>query len=249
MKQGAEVFRRTYRPSAPKRFYVVVVYTMATTSLVLRMALDGAVPLFVTIPVALLFVALLVMLAMAMFGSKTVADENGVTIRPVFGTRSLPWSDVQGIEIHTNPNAAAPGRQPRFIAVVYDTAGRRFMLPHMTERTVPGLEQEVATLRAVWAARRGGDWAPAPAVVDRITRDRKRPLPAALVALTACLIAFLAALVLFVIVLAAGGYSDADSFASRVLTPVVLIMGIPCATYVVALVVIVGRRRADRHES
>ena len=93
--------------------------------------------------------------------SSTVFDESGVTIRPLFGARSLPWLDVQGIEIHTNPNAAAPGRQPRFIA---------------------------------------------------------------------------------------GGYTDPDSFASRVLTPVVLIMGSPCATYVVALVVIVVRRRAGRHE-
>ncbi|MFE0674190.1 hypothetical protein [Streptomyces sp. NPDC058867] len=65
--------------------------------------------------------------------------------------------------------SAAQGR--KFIAYLYDTAGRRFVLPSLDDRLLADLLAEVAELREVAGQHRGAPFEPLPDV-EALVRKR-----------------------------------------------------------------------------
>lgn len=119
------------------------------------MGADG-LPIGVLVAVVLGFAAFFSWILL-LLRTATICDERQITILGTFGTRSLAWSDVQGIEIEDQ--AGGPQKQ---IAVLYDADGRRRVLPFLNDRGTGDLAGEVAALREMWIRGRGEDWAPGP---------------------------------------------------------------------------------------
>ncbi len=184
MSHGEDRYHREHRVTPFRLWYPTVAYTIASVGLVLRMATQG-VPAVVTIPVAVLFAALLVWMFTALRAGATVVDERGVTIRRprlYGGNLVLHWPDIQGIKTRMNPAFGQRGA-PRVMVVLYIAGNRRYLLPHVHDRNGLDVAQEVATLRGLWTLGRGEDWRPDPETAAKIAYTRKHPVPLALVAL------------------------------------------------------------------
>jgi hypothetical protein len=161
VSRGEERYHSEYRATPARLWYPTVSYTIASAGLVLRMA-TGGVSAAVTVPVALLFAALLVWMFTALRGTATVVDERGVTIRRprlYGGDIVVAWTDVQGIETEVNRAAGMRGA-PRLVVVIYAAGGRRRLLPYLHDRDGLDVAQEVATLRGLWTLGRGENWVP-----------------------------------------------------------------------------------------
>jgi hypothetical protein len=236
-------FHREYRVAPTRLWYPTVAYTLASAALVLRMA-AGGVPAAATIGVGVFFAALLTWMFLAMHGSATIVDERAVTIRRsrLLGKDLvLGWPEIQGVE--TRMNQAATRGAPRVLVVVYNAKGRPINLPHVHDRRGLNVVQEVATLRGLWTLGRGENWTPSPAVAAKITYARTYPMHVTIVALLGAIAAFLLAIVIFIVVLATGGY---DNGGGALVQPGLLVGAFPGTVYVVTLVVVGLRRRADR---
>jgi len=244
MSRAEDRYHREYRVTPARLWYPTVAYTIASAALVLRMAVGG-VPAVATILVGVLFAALLGWMFAALRGGATVVDERAVTIqRPRLsgGNLVLSWPDVQGIETEMNQAAGTRGA-PQQMVVVYDSGGRRHLLPHLHDRSGLNLAQEVATLRGLWTLGRGENWLPDSDIAARIAYTRKHPMRLTIVALLGAVAAFLAGFVIFFVALISGGYADGGA---TVFSPPVLLGVLPITAYVATLVAVGIRRRADR---
>ncbi len=244
MSHGEDRYHREHRVTPFRLWYPTVAYTIASVGLVLRMATQG-VPAVVTIPVAVLFAALLVWMFTALRAGATVVDERGVTIRRprlYGGNLVLHWPDIQGIETRMSPAFGQRGA-PRVMVVLYIEGNRRYLLPHVHDRNGLDVAQEVATLRGLWTLGRGEDWRPDPETAAKIVHTRKHPVPLALVALLGAIIAFATGIVIFFVVLVTGGYADGGAPA---FSPLMLLGVLPIAAYVATFIVVGTRRRAKR---
>lgn len=241
---GYEGFRREYHASAAKAWAMVAGYTIISAALVLRLVSQGA-PTVVTVPVALLFVWLLVFLGVALRKGGTIVHEDGLTIRGLGSPRSVPWPEVQGIEIKLNPGGGTRGT-PREWVIVYVSTGKRYLLPQLNDRNGYVLEYEVSNMRELWTRRRGDDWAPLPAVAAAIDYHRRHKLTAGTVALLTAICGELAGLVIAMVLLIAGAYANPDELPSRIFTPLVLFGVLPVGTFVVTWLVVGLRRRRER---
>lgn len=239
-----EGYHREYHVTRVRLWYPTIAYTLVCFAFVAKMALAG-LPLAATVPTGVFFAALLVWMFATLRGTATFVDERGITIRRprmLGGSLVLHWPEVQGIEVYLNPSFGARGG-PRQMVVVYGVSRRRYLLPQLHDRNRFNVAHEVATLRGLWTLGRGEAWQPDPETSARIAYVRKHPLPLAFAALLGAVAGFVAGIVIFVIVLASGGYADGGSSA---VSPVVLIGILPATAYVVTLVVLGVRRRADR---
>jgi hypothetical protein len=237
-------FSREYRAMPARVWSLTVLYTVASAGLVLRMAWGG-VPPVATIAVAVFFAALLVWMFLALRGGATIVDERAMTLRRprmYGGDLVFPWPEIQGIETQMN-QAAGTRSALRVLVVVYDSKGRRHILPHVHDRNGLNVVQEVATLRGLWTLGRGENWVRHPDVAAKITYTRKHPLMLPIVALMAAVAAFLVGILVFFIVLIGGGYANGGA---TLVTPPYLLGVFPGSVYVITLVVVGLRRRAER---
>ncbi|AXK34119.1 hypothetical protein DVA86_17105 [Streptomyces armeniacus] len=226
----------------------------AAFGLVYDMSTDD-VPVAVPVATGAFFAALLGFVAFLIARAPTavtLCDEQGLTARSVFRTRTTAWRDVQGIEVDEPPSGqiAAEGT-PRRFAVVYDAAGERYTLPQLDDRRCQGgLDHEVADLRRVWQRYRGADWAPVPEVQDRIAHRRQVNARVSLwlIIFVTAILAFVLGLALCMGLLVAGVYPqigdpDPGFFVGTLLHPAALMGGLPAVATAVAVAVTLHLRR------
>lgn len=137
-----------------------------------QFAREGA-PLWLLLGMPVLLILLFLLMRIAAGRAATLTGPDGITARSAFGTRRMAWPDIQAIEIQSNPSAIADGGVIAEYVVLYDSGGRRVLLPHLNSKVVLALHEDVASLRALWERRRGADWASLPEIEQRIARARR----------------------------------------------------------------------------
>ncbi|MFE7503772.1 PH domain-containing protein [Promicromonospora sp. NPDC057488] len=173
-------YRRTYRIRAlGKVLAALTVPAVGAVALVWDIASDDKAPSWVALLVGLFFVLFFGLVIRVIVSTATVADEDHLTVRGVFRSRSVPWREVQAVELEPNPAAAAVKNQPTVQAVMYDATSKRIVLPYLNDRGTADVEWAVADLQEAWRARRGQVWEPSGVVTAEVKRRRKPPLPAA----------------------------------------------------------------------
>jgi len=240
-----DAFRREYRLAKTGLLWGLCAPAVVPgVALVVDLALDDEVPAAVAIAVGAVFAALLLWVVLSVTGAATIVDATQVTIRGAFGSHATAWPDVQGIEIELNPAAVRRGL-PERIVVLYDSSGRRLVLPHLNDRAVADLEGEVEDLRAAWMLRRGEDWAPVGKAADKIARARAYPRPLAHIAVGAMLCAMMAGTVLFCVILVTGLYDviSENPVTETLFHPAAVIGVMPLLVYIGTLVIGGIRRR------
>ncbi|WP_105974073.1 PH domain-containing protein [Streptomyces geranii] len=98
----------------------------------------------------------------------TLVDSHGVSVRGALIERRWAWPDIYDFRAQPVPKAPAYGR--KWLVFLYDTEGRRFLLPHVDDWQLDDPPAEVDDLRAVAARYRGTDWEPRPATEAHILR-------------------------------------------------------------------------------
>ncbi|MFF1920292.1 hypothetical protein ACFVW8_06905 [Streptomyces sp. NPDC058221] len=228
--------------SAPALGAVALVYDMAGSPVIVPIAVGaGFTALFVFVGVAIARVPV----------TATLCDEHRLTVRKAFGTHTMAWQDVQGIEIHNVAgHEVVPGEAPRRLVVLYHATGSRHVLPHLDDRKCQDLAHEVALLRQMWLAYRGQDWSPVPDVQDRIARSRRRSRDMSLftLSLLSLMITLFAGAGIFwaaseMGMYPADGIGAPDSFVEMLLHPMTLLVLLPVVTTVGLLAATVIRRR------
>ncbi|MGW4843230.1 hypothetical protein [Nocardia brasiliensis] len=165
-------------------------------------------PLVVLLGAVVLIGAVIAVAYLAHGRSATIIDRGRLTIRSLWQTRALAWPDIQLIEIEANVAAVGQSGVAREIAVVYDRAGRKYVLPHLDSRSEPLLYVEVNRIRLVWEQFRGVDWTPLPEVTAAADRSRRAGdrATALLIALFAAMGTWIFGLVIMLIVILTGAF-------------------------------------------
>jgi hypothetical protein len=205
-----------------------------------EIATVGGMPGRLKLAVIVCLTALLVPLLAWSRRSATVISREGVTVKGLKRERRTAWRDIQGIEIEPGP-----GSHPRMLAVMYDRQGHRTALPHLDDRNVASLEDEVLALCAQWKRLRGGDWQP----VQRVVTAQGFFLDLAS-AVMAGLLAALAAIMwsagVFVVLLFLGVPQEAEDYGpplSVLLSPEMLLIVPALAFTVTTIRVMLHRKR------
>ncbi|MFF4039906.1 hypothetical protein [Streptomyces sp. NPDC001816] len=99
---------------------------------------------------------------------RTLIGARGITARRALTERSRAWHEIYDIRAEPVPNAAKSAR--KWFTFLYDTEGRRFVLPHMDDWQLDDVPAEVAALREAAARHRGAAWDRRPEVEARIRR-------------------------------------------------------------------------------
>ncbi|MGW5458602.1 PH domain-containing protein [Streptomyces sp. NPDC003996] len=118
---------------------------------------------------AVIFVLTLARLGLYMRRGRTLVDPDGITVRRALTERTRAWSAIYDIRAEPVPNAMGSAR--RWLAYLYDTEGRRLLLPHIDDWQLDNPPAEVAGLLAVGAPYRGMAWARRPEV-EALIRQR-----------------------------------------------------------------------------
>ena len=126
----------------------------------------------------------------------TLVDARGVVVRGAVIERRWAWHDIY--DIRTQPIPKAPAYARKWLVHLYDTDGRRFLLPHVDDWQWDDPPAEVDDLRAVAARHRGMTWEPRPAIEARIQR-RAGHRKAWERAVTGAAVVFVCALLLWVV--------------------------------------------------
>ncbi|MGW2701201.1 PH domain-containing protein [Streptomyces sp. NPDC001340] len=129
---------------------------------------SGDLPRWVPVSLAALYLVLIARLALYMRRARTLVGARGVTARRALTERSRAWHDIYDIRAERIPNSNAYA--DKWITYLYDTDGRRFVLPHMDGRQLDDPPTEVARLREAAARHRGMGWDRRPEVEARIRR-------------------------------------------------------------------------------
>ncbi|MFI5685196.1 hypothetical protein [Streptomyces sp. NPDC051636] len=182
--------------------------------------------------------ALLVPLLAWSSRSATVISRECVTVKGLRRAERTAWRDIQGIEIEPGP-----GSRPRMLTVMYDRQGRRTALPHLDDRNVASLEDEVLVLRAQWEGLRGEDWQP----VQRVVTAQGLFLDlagAVMVGLTAALTAIMWSVGVFVVLLISGVLEDAEDYGPplSVLLSAEMLLIVPALAFAVTTIRAMLRR-------
>ncbi|WP_338761047.1 hypothetical protein V7968_32890 [Nocardia vulneris] len=165
-------------------------------------------PLVILLGAVVLIGAVIAVAYLAHVRSATLIDRGRLTIQSMWQTRVLAWPDIQLIEIEANVAALGQSDVAREITVVYDRAGRKYVLPHLDSRSEPLLHAEVDRIRLVWEQFRGTDWTPLSEVAAKAARSRcaGHRATALLIALFAALGTWICGLVLVLIVIRTGAF-------------------------------------------
>ncbi|WP_445280634.1 PH domain-containing protein [Streptomyces sp. DSM 118148] len=100
---------------------------------------------------------------------RTLVDPDGITVRRALTERTRAWSAIYDIRAEPVHNALRYDRH--WLTYVYDTEGRRLLLPHIDDWQLDNPPAEVAGLLAVGAPYRGMAWARRPEV-EALIRQR-----------------------------------------------------------------------------
>ncbi|NEC90958.1 PH domain-containing protein [Streptomyces sp. SID12501] len=114
------------------------------------------------------FAAVVVQGVLFMYRARTLMDRRGVVVRGFVIERRWAWHDVYDFRAQSLPKAPSFGR--KWLVFLYDTDGRRFLLPHVDDWQLDDPPAEVDELRAVAARHRGTAWEPRPATEAHILR-------------------------------------------------------------------------------
>lgn len=126
------------------------------------------------VPVPLVVVLMAVLVGLIVWGyqrnrgSATITAPEHLIVKRPLGSRTVPWPEIQQIVVESQAVWTAQAREPRDVAVVYDRAGERIVLPHLDNKSVASLDDEVRALRTLWEARRGATWQPAAGITTAI---------------------------------------------------------------------------------
>ncbi len=88
--------RRTFR--LPALAYLIVLFLLFCTA-PLAFAGDGSEEARAALGPRALLLLLPVFAAAFIARTRTVVDENGVSVRALFGTRHLPWTEMRGLSV------------------------------------------------------------------------------------------------------------------------------------------------------
>jgi len=136
--------------------------------------------------ITLTALVLFIVLAALVWPTGTITSPYGITVRELFGTKTIRWADIQDIRIEINDAWVHPGQYrtrkdvPKWNVVTYDRDGKRTSLPNV-DRKEENFGVDLENIRSTWELLRGDDWAPIPSVrkiVDKASTGRKLPFPA-----------------------------------------------------------------------
>lgn len=125
-------------------------------------------PEWVPAALAACYVLLAAQLLLYMRRARTLVGARGITARRALTERSRSWHEIYDIRVEPIPNRTAYAH--KWITYLYDTDGRRFVLPHMDGGQLDDPPTEVATLKEAAARHRGMGWEQRPEVEARIRR-------------------------------------------------------------------------------
>ncbi|WP_330458588.1 PH domain-containing protein [Streptomyces sp. NBC_00820] len=106
--------------------------------------------------------------ALFMWRGRTLVGPHGITARRALTERTHAWPAIYDIRAEPIPNASRYAR--RWLTYLYDTEGRRFLLPHLDDWQLDNPPAEAAGLLAAGAQYRGTAWARRPEVEALIQR-------------------------------------------------------------------------------
>lgn len=165
-RDGIEREYRRWRKPSRKRLAVVGILLGSLTYQMTRPDhIDLRFGLFVLVPLALV----VAWMAITPRWWRTLVGPDGITVHRVVRSRGWAWHDIYDLRVEPHPAQRRADAQS--LTYLYDTDGRRFLLPHVDDWQLPDLRAEIDELRAVAAVHRGMDGEPRPAVEARI-RER-----------------------------------------------------------------------------
>ncbi|MET9687389.1 PH domain-containing protein [Streptomyces sp. NPDC006514] len=126
----------------------------------------------VSVPITVLFTAVLGWGLYVRSRQMTTVDEEGISVRGGRGPRRLTWDGIHDIRSEALPAKRSWG--PSTVTYAYRTYGRRVLLLCVDDEELPALEPELAFLRALLLRRRSADRAPDPRAEPRIPRQNGR---------------------------------------------------------------------------
>lgn len=127
-----------------------------------------------------LLVVVIVIAALA-WPMGTITSPDGISVRRMFGTKTIRWADIQDIRVEINDAWVHPSQYqsrrdvPKWNVVIYDRDGKRTGLPNV-DRKEENFGVDLEDIRGTWQLLRGDDWAPIPSVrkiVEKATTGRK----------------------------------------------------------------------------
>lgn len=136
---------------------------------VFQLTRRSGLPAWVELAMVAVMVAVVVLGTLHLRRARTVVGAEGVAVRLGVGVRRRAWHQVYDIRVEANPYKNGMF-QPQWITYLYDTDGRRMLLPHLDDLQREAVGTEVAELRAVAAPHRGMAWDRRPEVEARIRR-------------------------------------------------------------------------------
>ena len=84
-------------------------------------------------------------MALALLRARTVVRPGGITSYSALRVRKWTWHDIQDLRVENAPQDSSL----RFITCLYDSAGRRTVLPFVNDRCVTDVHAETEFLRGV----------------------------------------------------------------------------------------------------
>jgi len=107
-------------------------------------------------------------LALFMTRGRTLVTGDGIRVRGAVTERRRAWHDIYDIRVEPIPRKSSFA--PQWITFLYDTEGRRFLLPHVNDWQLADPHAEMTDLRYAATRQRGTTWERRPAVEALIRR-------------------------------------------------------------------------------
>lgn len=245
---------REYRASASRFMPVFLPAWVGLIVCAVGLGLVDGVPIWGKILVMAPLFAVLGLVHMWIVRASTATTRDHIAVRGPFGTKTIAWPDIQGIDVEyrTAPidRAGVPldEGEPFQVVVVYNRIGRKIQLPSLSNQSVDGFEHEVSSLRTTWEQLRGADWAPLPAVAAAMTKTRKEnPWLAALgPAMVWAIVAIpVGAAILVPVMLISGvwNYPGPDGLLAILASPWMITLGPAAVVFVVSFSTSMLRRK------
>ncbi|WP_053754877.1 PH domain-containing protein [Streptomyces sp. MMG1533] len=155
------------RGSMPRSWFVLL--GLLALNGVYQLTRSTSLPAWVKPAMAALTVLLVVCGVRHHRRARTFVGAEGIAVRLGVGVRRRAWHQVYDIRVEANPYRNGMF-QPQQLTYLYDTDGRRMLLPHLDDLQLEAVNTEVTELRAVVARHRGMAWDRRPEVEARILR-------------------------------------------------------------------------------
>lgn len=181
-------FEREYRKRRRLPAAFLLMMAALVLSSVFRAFDSNALPLWVRMGLMVFTVGCFGWIVLKLRRGRTVVTADGITVRGAHVERHRGWHDVYDLRVEALPSSAHY-QGPRHVTFLYDTEGRRFVLPHVDDRQLEDPWTEVAALKESAARHRGAAWEQRPAV-EALIRKRAAHVKAWVRAATGGVVAF-----------------------------------------------------------